>query len=95
MNRSCYSIFIDTFFQGPVPSVSEGKGDDPCDSLVPCVFPTEREAQLEIVDDMMRRLQEFIDGERDFDDAITVQEYVVEVEVLPDGKIMDADGNRF
>ena len=44
---------------------------------------------------MMTRLQEFIEGERDFEDAITVEEYVVAVDVLPDGTIMDTDGNRF
>jgi hypothetical protein len=60
-----------------------------------CVFPTELEAQREIVDLMMTRLQEFLDGERDFDDAMTVEEYVVEVDVCPDGMIVDADGNGF
>jgi hypothetical protein len=39
---------------------------------------------------MMTRLQEFLDGERDFADAVSVGEYVVEVEVLPDGRIVDA-----
>jgi hypothetical protein len=40
---------------------------------------------------MVNRLQEFMDGQRDFDDAITVEEYVVEVDVLPDGSVVDAD----
>ena len=94
MNRRGYCIFTDTVFQGAVPSVSEVDGDDPNASEIICVFPTEREAQLEIADFMMVRLQQFLDGERDFEDAITVEEYVVEVEMLPDGTVVDALGNR-
>ena len=60
-----------------------------------CVFATEIEAQREIVDFAMIRLQQFLDGERDFNDAITVEEYVLEVEVLPDGSVIDANGNHF
>jgi hypothetical protein len=44
---------------------------------------------------MMTRLQEFIDGEREFDDAMNAEEYIVEVDVCPDGTIVDADGNSF
>ncbi len=55
----------------------------------------EREAQLEIVDFMMTRLQEFIDGVRDFEDAVTLEEYVEEVDVLTDGTIIDSAGNCF
>ncbi len=61
----------------------------------PCVFKTEVEAQREIADNAMTRLQEFIDGEREFEDAMTVEEYVVPVDVYPNGSIVDADGNRF
>jgi hypothetical protein len=86
MSRKGYSIFINTFFDGAVPSVTEpfpdGHGGEP--ERV-CVFPTERDAQLEIVDAMMIRLQQFIDGERDFEDAVTLEEYVVEVEMPEDG----------
>ena len=86
MKREGFCIFIDTFFQGAVPSVREG--DD--DHVV--VFTTRHEAELEIVDFLKTRLQEFIDGQRDFSDAITVEEYVVPVEVLPDGTIVGSDG---
>lgn len=95
MNRRGYCIFIDTVFQGAVPSVSEENSDDPNATEIICVFPTEREAQLEIVDFMMTRLHQFLDGERDFDNAITVDEYVVEVSVLPNGTIVDANENCF
>jgi hypothetical protein len=85
--RKGFCIYLDTFFQGPTLSVREGEG-------LPCVFDTELEAQREIVDNAMTRLQEFLDGERDFDDAITVEEYVVPVTLLPDGSVVDENGRR-
>lgn len=36
-----------------------------------------------------------LDGERDFDDAMTVEEYVVPVTVHPAGTITDEAGNQF
>lgn len=96
MNRRGYCIFINTIFQGPVPSVRESDANDSDKSPGKiCVFATEREAQREIADFMMTRLQQFIDGERDFEDAMTLEEYIVEVDVCPDGTIVDADGNGF
>jgi hypothetical protein len=95
MNRRGYCIFINTLFQGPVPSVTESLPNDAANAPERiCVFSTELEAQREIVDFMMLRLQEFLDGERDFEDAISVEEYVMEVDVCPDGTILDVDGNR-
>ena len=85
---SAFCIYFNTFFQGPVPTVF-----DENDKL--CIFTTEVEAQREIVENAVIRLEQFLSGERAFDDAITVEEYVVEVDVLPDGSIMDADGNHF
>lgn len=86
--RDGFCIYINTICQGPVPIVSDGEG-----KIV--VFETENEAQREIVDHAMIRLQQFLDGERDFDDAITVEEYIVPVTVLPDGSITDEAGNCF
>ena len=83
-----YCIYINTFCQGPVPVVSDGE-----DKYI--VFETELEAQKEIIDNTKIRLQQFLDGERDFDDAITVEEYVVPVTVHPDGSFADEDGNCF
>lgn len=83
-----YCIFIDTLCEGTVPSVRT-------ENDLPCVFATRVEAEREIADCMMIRLQQFMDGQRDFDDAITVEEYVVEVAVNSDGSIVDADGNQF
>lgn len=86
--RTGFCIYINTFCQGAVPVVTDGDGKY-------VVFETELAAQKEIVDNALTRLQQFLDGERDFDDAITVEEYVVPVTVHPDGVITDADGNCF
>jgi len=43
----------------------------------------------------MIRIQEFLDGERDFDDAMACEEYVVPVTVHADGTITDENGNCF
>jgi hypothetical protein len=88
MNRNGFCIYTNTFFQGAVPVVSDGD-----DKYV--VFETELAAQREMVDHQIMRLQQFLDGERDFEDAMTVQEYVVPVTVHPDGVIVDEDGNSF
>ena len=88
MNRLGFCIYITTVCEESIPAVRDGDGK-------PCVFKTEVEAQREIADFVMIRLQEFIAGHRDFEDAMTVEEYVVPVDVYPDGSIVDADGNCF
>jgi hypothetical protein len=85
--RTGFCIYINTFCQGPVPLVSDENGY--------VVFETELEAQREIADYQMTRLQQFLDGEREFEDAIETEEYVVPVTVQPDGKIVDEDGRCF
>jgi hypothetical protein len=85
--RDGFCVYINTFCQGPVPVVSDENGY--------VVFETELEAQKEIVDNQMTRLRQFLDGERDYEDAIMVEEYVVPVTVHLDGKIVDADGGCF
>jgi len=86
--RNGFCIYINTFCQGPAPVVSDGDGKY-------VVFDSEQDAQKEIVDNALIRLQQFLDGERDFDDAITVEEYVVPVEVDLNGKITDETGKQF
>ena len=83
-----FCIYIDTPCEGAVPAVRYGQAK-------PCVFTTEAEAQREIADRMMTRLQKFIDGGREFDDAITFEEYIVPVDVLPDRSIVDEEGRYF
>jgi hypothetical protein len=82
-----YCIFIDALLEGPVPSVRDALGR-------PCLFESEVEAQREIADCIMVRLQEFLDGERDYEDAISIEEYIVQVDVLPNGGINDELGQR-
>ena len=79
--RKAFCIFIDTVCEGTVPAVRDG--DDR-----PCLFETRKEAEREIVDFHMTRLQEFLDGEREFEDALTIEEYIAEVDVLPDGSVI-------
>jgi hypothetical protein len=86
--RRGFCIYIDTFFQGPTLTVREGEG-------WPCVFETETDAQREIVDALMIRLTQFMQGAREFDDAITVDEYVVPIWVQADGSIIDEAGRQF
>ena len=90
--RKGYCIFTDTFFQGSIPTVSGSVGKGPEKY---CVFETELEAQREIADFMMTRLQEFMDGERDFEDATSCDEYVVEVTINADGMLVDEHGRIF
>ena len=85
--RNGYCIYVDMLFQGAIPTVSDENGY--------IVFETELAAQKEIVDNMLTRLREFLDGHRDYEDAITVEEYVVPVLVHTDGTITDSDGNCF
>jgi hypothetical protein len=85
--RDGFCIYINTFCQGPVPLVSDENGY--------VVFETELEAQKEIVDNQMTRLQQFLDGEREYEDAIAVEEYVVPVSVHPNGVFVDEDGRCF
>lgn len=83
-----FCIYVDTFFQGPMPVVSDGDGNY-------VVFETELEAQKEIVDHQLKRLRQFLDEEREFEDAIAVEEYVVPVTVHAGDVIVDKAGNRF
>jgi len=85
--RTGFCIYINTFCQGPVPVVSDDDGY--------VVFENELEAQKEIVDYQMTRLRQFLDGERDFEDAMETEEYVVPVTVHSDGSFTDEDGRRF
>lgn len=85
--RSGFCIYIHTLCQGAVPVVSDG--------VRFTVFETELEAQKEIADHMMTRLRQFLDGEREFEDAITTEEFVIPVTVHPDGVITDENGGCF
>jgi hypothetical protein len=86
--RPAFCIYVNTICQGPVPVERNEKG-------FPFVYFTRLEAQREIAGYAIIRLRQFLDGERDFDDAITVEEYIVEVDVFSDGSILDGNGFWF
>lgn len=88
MSRSGFCIYIDTVCDGPVPVQHDEEGH-------PVVHATEVEAQRDIAEDVIERCQQFLAGERAFDDAMTVEEYVEAVDVGNEGAISDMHGNRF
>jgi len=84
-SRSGYGIFINTIEEGEVPLWLDGEGK-------PCFYSTREEAEREVVDDLLNRLEEYLAGEREFEDAITVEEYVLPVKRLPDGTLVQGVG---
>ena len=85
---SAYAIFIRTICEGLVPAWYD-------ESDFPVVYATELEAQREIADDLMEHLRQFMDGEREFDDALTTEDFILPVDVWPDGSISIEDGSTF
>jgi hypothetical protein len=85
---SGFCIFINTVCEGRIPAWHDEKN-------MPVVYPTLEAAQREIADDMIERLNQFLAGERDFEDAMTVEDYILPVGVLPDGSVFDEDDNLF
>jgi hypothetical protein len=71
-----FVIIDSTGIPHPFPAVVDEKG-------MPVHFDSEQEAQLEIAGWMIDKLNEFIEGERDFYDATTCGEFVLGVDLLP------------
>jgi hypothetical protein len=88
MNETFYMIVGESVVEGLQPTVMVSEGDAPFE---PLLFRTEREAQMEMADRMVTKLEEFIDGERDFEDAIALDEYVLKVVRHADGRIFPKD----
>ena len=88
MNKSAFCIYIDTICQGPIPAWRDENGN-------PVVYYSWGEAQREIAEYLMERLHAFLAGDVEFEDAVTVEDYIVDVDVSPDGSVTDADGNHF
>ena len=86
--RSGFAIFTQTICDGLVPAWYDGNN-------LPVVYATETEAQREIVDDLIEHLQQFLDGTREFEDAICVDEFVLPVNVWPDGSVSIEYGSVF
>jgi hypothetical protein len=86
--KSGFCIYINTFCEGSVPIERD-------ETNFPVVYSTLIEAQREIVEYTIERLEQFLVGERDFGDATTIEEYIVEVDVFSDGSILDESGQWF
>lgn len=86
--QSGYCLLIRTVCEGVVPYERETKGS-------PVVYETLPEVQRVFVGGIIERLEQFLIGEREFSDAMTIEEYITEVEIYGDGAVSDADGNLF
>jgi len=87
-NKKGFCIYTDTLCQGPIPCESDENG-----KIV--VYATEREAQVEIADSLIMKLEAFKRDGFEFEDAITTGEYVVPVDVHDDGSITDDQDRKF
>ncbi len=87
--RSGYAIFIPTLHQGDTPAWHDGE------TGLPVVYQTEREAQREVAEHQQTLIQQFLDGERDFEDAMTVEDFILPVDVWADGSISTEDGRVY
>ena len=83
-----FCIYVDTLIEGSVPV--EWTAD-----RKPFTYPTREAAEREVAEDTIERIQQFLEGEREFEDAMIVEEYVVEVDISSDGSIVDETGNHF
>lgn len=78
-----YALYVDTLCDGFVPVEFDGEGK-------PVLYPTLEAAQRVIAEDTITRLQEFLNGKREFEDAIHPEEQPCRVEVMDDGTIRPA-----
>lgn len=85
---SGFVVAIDTVAEGLTALVKDGEGR-------PVVFTTEEAAQKCIVDFLADRVDECQRGERDFDDLMTIEEFVKPVEVDEVGCIYDEYEHEF
>lgn len=86
--RAAYAIFTESVCEGVVPAWYD-------EYNLPVVYGTELEAQREIAADLIEHLQQFLTGDREFDDAISINDFILPVDVWPDGSISTEDGITF
>lgn len=86
--RSAFTIFQHTVCDGTVPTWRDEQD-------FPLTYSTEREAQCEVAEMLIEQLKQFIAGEREYDDALTTGDFILPVEVWPDGRIQTETGLRF
>lgn len=88
--RKCYVLMTDTLCEGPCP-IGFVTGENSTEWLT---FDTEREAQLEIIDDVEEYIVQFKAGERDFDAVFDHGLYVSEA-VLADQETLVIEDKEF
>ena len=79
---------MDTVCEGKIPAWRNTTGGF-------LLHTTEREAQLEIAGYTMIRIRQFQQGERDFEDAFAVEDFIEPVITRADGTFVDLDGNSY
>jgi len=87
MTKQGFCIYVNALIDGQVPLEWDDNGNA-------FVYLTQLEAERVIAEETIERCQQFLDGERTFEDATTIEEYVVKVEVMSNGSIRD-DNNRY
>ena len=86
--KPAFTILIPTLCEGTVPAWWDEHG-------FPVTYKTEREAQIEIATMVIEQLQQFLVRERDFEDAISCDDYVAPADVYPDRTITLKNGQTF
>jgi len=81
--RQGFMVFCDTICDGDVPLGVESVEGEP-DKWV--VFDTEREAQLDLIDDLEEAIRQFKEGEREYEEIVN-DNFILAVEVHADGSI--------
>ena len=79
---SAFCIYVDTILQGRVPLERNEHGN-------PVTYATRIDAEREIAEIVRDRIDEFLSGGRDFEDAVSVPEFVEAVQLRADGSIAD------
>ena len=79
-----FCLFHQTHCHGAIPAYySEQNGKE-----LPVTYATRKEAEDEILDDVLEHVAQIRSGERDFDDGIGFEDWVEEVDVLADGSVI-------
>lgn len=86
--RPAFTVFCQTVCEGLTPAWRNEDG-------WPVTYDTEREAQAEIAELLIGQLQDFLAGGREFDDALTTLDFILPVDVWPDGSIATESGASF
>ncbi len=85
---TAYCIFMVTMCEGKIPAWRNETGGF-------LLHSTERQAQLEIADYTMIRIRQFQQGERDFEDAFAVEDFIEPVTTRDEVTFVDLDGNSY